>query len=484
MPKKLDLYIIKTFFAPFFLVFSVLFFIFMVNIVWIQMFNLGGKGLTTWELVKLFSMLSIEVVKTVMPLTILLASIMTFGELGERYELAAMKSAGLSLWRVMRPLLVVSGILAFILFLFSNYVIPDFQRKSKNMLFNIVQARPALNFTPGQFIQSVPGVSIKFDKLYGENQNLLEGVFIHKNANSYEDQRTIIAQKGKIETQPGSNYLKLILYNGYVFEDKLGKVNYNDRLKQENHTTKFDTLVSHLDISEVIKQAIDSEKITDFYQFQTFDELFATIDEIEKNNNKIYQSIAEEMVGQNSHYINNLQHIPKKKVSQAPFVWDSLNTETKNNILREASAKVEQLKLLKNDKNEGLLSSIKHHAKVVMYQQRIISYSVMCLVFFLIGASLGSIVRKGGMGVPVILAIIIFVILMLMNLTLENISWAGNLDPYLATWIPNMLFAPFGIWLTYKAINDSPILDVEKYKAMFAPILKKFRKNKEHERYQ
>lgn len=484
MPKKLDLYIIKTFLGPFFMVFSVLFFILMVNVVWIQMFHLGGKGLTAWELTKFFFYLSVEVIRTALPLAILLASMITFGGFGERYELAAMKSAGLSLWRIMRPLLVLSGVFAFILFLFSNYVIPDFQRKSKNMLFNIIQARPALNFTPGQFIQSVPGVTIKFDQLHGENQNLMNGVFIHKTATAYEDQRTIIAQKGKIISQTGSNYLKLILYDGYVFEEKIGKINFNERMRQENQTTKFDTLISHLDISEVLNQAIESEKIKDFYQFQTFDELLHTVAEIEKSNTDTNKILANELASQNSHYLNAIEYKPQKEKVKIPFVLDSLDNNTQQNLLTEAQNKINLLQNTKTEKNEEILAKVAHYAKVVMYQQRIIAYSILCVIFFLIGSSIGSIVRKGGMGVPAIISIVIFVTLMLTNVTAENIAWKGNLNPYLAAWLPNLIFAPLGIWLTYNAVRDGAILDVEKYKAFFAPVLRKFIKNKEHQRYQ
>ena len=241
MPKKIDLYIIKTFLGPFFFIVSILFFIFMVNIVWIQMFNLGGKGLTPWELTKLFYYLSVGIVKMVLPLTILLASIMTFGGFGERSELAAMKAAGISLFRIMRPLLFTNIFLAVILFLFSNYIIPDFQKKAKNMMYNILTSKPALNFTPGQFITSLPGTSIRFDELYGENDNLMKEVFIHKTAGAYEDQRTIIAKKGEIISEPGSNYLKFTLYDGFIFEDNLAKPNFNDRLRQENQNINFDT---------------------------------------------------------------------------------------------------------------------------------------------------------------------------------------------------------------------------------------------------
>lgn len=484
MPKKIDLYIIKTFLGPFFFIFSILFFIFMVNIVWIQMFNLGGKGLTPWELTKLFYYLSVGIVKMVLPLTILLASIMTFGGFGERSELAAMKAAGISLLRIMRPLLFTNIFLAVILFLFSNYIIPDFQKKAKNMMYNILTSKPALNFTPGQFITSLPGTSIRFDELYGENNNLMNGVFIHKTASAYEDQRTIVAKKGKIISEPDSNYLKFILYEGFIFEDNLGKPNFNDRLKQENQNIKFDTLVSHFDISELLDKAIESEKITDDYQFQTYFQLNSTIDKLAETNENNLKTISEDLVRQSSNYLLEPTKKSEKSKITEPFSIDSLKQKKKLDILSNAYSKIEGFEMSKKSQNESILQMAKSYAKVVMYQQQIIAYSIMCLIFFLIGASLGSIVRKGGFGLPVIFAIIIFVIFFVINLSAENVAWKGELNPYLAAWLPNIIFFPFGIWITYKALTDSQIFDIEKYKALIKPFTKRFLKNKEHKRYQ
>ncbi|SUX43745.1 lipopolysaccharide ABC transporter permease [Chryseobacterium indoltheticum] len=205
MFKILDRYIIKTFFGPFLFIFSVLFFIFIVNIIWIQLGQFMGKGLTTLQIMKLLFYLGVSVVSMVLPLTVLLASIMSFGELGERYELAAMKAAGVSLTRVMMPLLGVTAVLAVMLYFFSNNIIPDFQRKAKNMLFNIAQTKPALNFTPGQFIDQLPGVMVKFDKIKGEDGRDLEGIFIHKKAGNYENQQTIVAEKGKFANAKTEN---------------------------------------------------------------------------------------------------------------------------------------------------------------------------------------------------------------------------------------------------------------------------------------
>lgn len=485
MPKKIDSYIIKTFLGPFFFIFSILFFLFMVNVVWIQISNLGGKGLTTWELTKFFYYMSVRVIKEVLPLTILLTSIMTIGGFGERYELAAMKSSGMSLWRIMQPLFSLSIFFAIILFLFSNYVIPDFQRKAKNMLFNIISSKPALNFTPGQFIESLPGTAIKFDEIYGENEDQLKGVFIHKTASAFDNQRTIIAKEGKIFSEKGSNYLKLELYDGFVYEDNISKPNYRDRLKQENQTIKFDTLVSHFDISELLDQAIESEKITDDYQFHSFYQLFSTIEKGRKNQKHEHQLIADEMINHSNSYINILDKLKKNnKKIEAPFVLDTLAKEKKLEILTTAHNKIHQLQNSKNQRNDSILGITKHYVRMVIYQQQMITFATMCIVYFMIGASLGSIVRKGGFGTPVILAITIFVIFLIINLSVENLAWKGQMNPYLAVWLPNLIFAPFSIWLTYKAYTDSQIFDVEKYKALLKPILNKFIKNKEHKRYQ
>ncbi|MBV2165761.1 MAG: LptF/LptG family permease, partial [Kaistella sp.] len=321
MIKKLDGYVIKTFFGPFIFIFSVLFFIFVVNIIWIRLSQFTGKGLSYWEILRLLSYLSAIVVQLVLPLTILLSAIMTFGDFGERYELAAMKAAGISLTRIMLPLFFVSVIFSLFLFLFSNNVIPDFQRKAKNMLYNIAATKPALNFTPGQFIQQIPGYSVKFDKITGENGENLEGVFIHKMANSYENQQSIVAEKGKFVQADNRNYLKLVLFNGHIFEDNLGNVSYDQRLKQPDQAIKFDTLVSHFNISDIINKAIESEKITDDYSFQNFIELNSTIEAAKKENDVVLGNISNELINQTNSFVSYIDKTkPKKAVLPTPKI--------------------------------------------------------------------------------------------------------------------------------------------------------------------
>lgn len=482
--KILDRYIIKTFFGPFLFIFSVLFFIFIVNIIWIQMAQFIGKGLTYFEIAKLLFYMGVSVVSLVLPLTILLSSIMTFGEFGERYELAAMKAAGISLTRVMVPLFIVTLVLSTILFFFQNNITPDFQRKAKNMLYNIAATKPALNFTPGQFISQIPGYSVKFDKITGENGENIEGVFIHKTANIFDDQQAIVAKKGKFVQAADKNYLKLILFDGYIYEDNLKNQDYNQRLKQPNQSVKFDTLVSHFDISEIINKAIEKEQITDDYRFQTYNQINETIEKRKKENDVIFTSINNSAVSYSSGYAAGID--AKKLAQPVKPQFDLAKAEKQKRLeaLYSAYNKIETMKADQKSKNEQIYSVIKGQNKMIMYQQRIFAYSFTCIIFFMIGASLGSIIRKGGMGLPVVVAIIIFIIFYVLNLTVENLSWKGRLDPYLAAWLPNIILFPFGVWLTVKALTDSQVFDIEKYRALFKPFLSKFQKKKEHARYQ
>lgn len=421
----------------------------------------------------------------VLPLTILLASIMSFGEFGERYELAAMKAAGISLTRVMMPLLGVATILAIMLFFFSNNIIPDFQKKAKNMLFNIAQTKPALNFTPGQFIDQIPGYMVKFDKIYGENGENIEGVFVHRKANTYENQQSIVAEKGKFVPAANKNFLKLVLHNGYVFEDNFAGKGENVRMKQPDQAIKFDTLTSHFDISEIINQAIEKEQITDDYRFQTYGQLNQTIAKSKKENKLFFDNVGADVLGQTNSVVAYMDRGNAHKAAPKPQVkLDTIKSDKKLEILYNAYNRLDNLKTSLESKKSEFSTNVKYFSKVVIYQQRIVSYSVTCIIFFLIGASLGSIIRKGGMGLPVIIAIVIFIIFYVMNVGVENLSWSGKMNPYLAAWLPNFILLPFGIWMTYKALTDSQLFDAEKYKALFKPITKRFSKSKEHQRYQ
>ena len=302
-------------------------------------------------------------------------------------------------------------------------------------------------------------------------------------ANSYENQQSIVAEKGKFVQADNRNYLKLVLFNGHIFEDNLGNVSYDQRLKQPDQAIKFDTLVSHFNISDIINKAIESEKITDDYSFQNFIELNSTIEAAKKENDVVLGNISNELINQTNSFVSYIDKTkPKKAVLPTPKI-DTMQQKKKMELLYSAYNKIESVKQLNINKVEQIQGLHAYFSRIIIYQQRIFSYSVTCLIFFLIGSSLGSIIRKGGLGLPVVIAIVVFIIFYVLNLSVENMAWSGKMDPYLAAWLPNMVLFPFGAWLTYKALTDSQLFDIEKYKSLFKPIITIFSKNKEHERY-
>jgi lipopolysaccharide export system permease protein len=483
MFKKVDQYIIKTFFGPFLMIFSVLFFIFLVNILWIKLAQFTGKGLSTDEILKLLLYMGVKVVQLVLPLTILLAAIMTFGGLGERYELAALKAAGVSLWRIMMPLFGTTVFLALVLLLFSNNIIPQSERKAKNMMYNIAETKPALNFTPGQFLTQIPKFQVKFDSIYGPKQDQIKGIFIHKVANNYENNQNIMAKTGVLGQGQDRNYLKLTLNNGYMYEDQKENKDYNEINRQPYQSVKFDRFVLQIDVSELIKKAIDNEKITDYYKFQDYFKQNTTIDKMKAESYKSYQSSAQEMINQHNYFLLSKTPLPKAK-RQPLKRLQQLKPKEKSEALEAAYQKLNDLKESYKNRKTGLQDHAANYAKIIINQQNILVFSATCIIFFFIGAPLGSIIRKGGLGLPVVMVIIIFIIFHFINLTCENYAWKGLINPYLGAWLPNLCMLPLAVFLTKKAIDESQLFDMDKYIAFFKPLWSKIIKNKEHQRYQ
>jgi len=194
-------------------------------------------------------------------------------------------------------------------------------------------------------------------------------------------------------------------------------------------------------------------------------------------------NISSELINQTNSFVSYIDKTkPKKAVLPTPKI-DTMQQKKKQELLYSAFNKIESVKQLNTNKSEQIQGLHAFYSRIIIYQQRIFSYSVTCLIFFLIGSSLGSIIRKGGLGLPVVIAIVVFIIFYVLNLSVENMAWSGKMDPFLAAWLPNMVLFPFGAWLTYKALTDSQLFDIEKYKNLFKPIIERFSKNKEHQRY-
>ncbi|MCB9201786.1 MAG: LptF/LptG family permease [Flavobacteriales bacterium] len=491
MIKKLDKYILTSFLGPFLFIFSILFFIFSVQFAFQEISKLVGRGLTFFEIAKLLFYLGTTVIQMVVPLSILLSSIMCFGGFGERYELAAMKASGISLARIMLPVFGFTLVVAVGLFFFSNNVLPDNHRKAKNLLYNIAQSKPALRFVSGQFNSNIPGFTMRVGEISGENSDQLKDIMIHKQATSYQDQTTVIAENGILNSTADKKYLKFELHKGFIYDSKIKSLDYVSRTKQPNTITEFDTLTMHVDVSALVEKALDNESISDHFRFYKFNKLQAVIDSTVHSQDSLFINQADasfRTVTNTTPEFDSIYIDVEDEYYHEPFIFEELPLEKQKSVLQSAISQV----------NMNIVQTIESHikslawekkirSKMIVHQQRIISFSVMCLIFFLIGAPLGSIIRKGGLGMPVVVSIFIFIIWFIIYTYAESESKLGGLNPYVAAWLPNMVMLPLGIFLTKRAMEDSEIFDISRYNKVLKKISSLFikkKKNTEHKRYQ
>jgi lipopolysaccharide export system permease protein len=487
MFRKLDWYTVKTFLGPFFFIFSILFFIFIVQFAWQEMEKFAGKGLSWFTIGELLVYLGINVIQLVLPLSILLGSIMTFGGLGERYELAAMKASGISLARILLPMFTVVSLMSVGLYFFGDHVMPYSQRKAKNLAYNIVKANPTLQLVEGAFIENIPGFSMKISQVSGEEKEILGDVFIRKEGKYNEDKQTIIAKKGTLNRDKEDiRLLKMELFDGNIYVDEIADKSSQERRNQPNQSIKFDTLTMFIDISEILQKAMDEENISDHYKFLNAADLKHRIDSMEINNKRYFEETYKNAISKNVYGFKELKKVKQEKNYTLPVPAEKIQSNKKTQILKEALVNLDREIQIAKWKGDELFGKVKIQAKQRLHYHRNFSYAFTCIVFFLIGAPLGAIVKKGGIGMPVVISIVIFVLYYIINFSSENMTKNGVIHPTFAAWAANLIFLPVALILFYKANNDSGLFNLGNYLDPIVNFFNKFKKqkNSEHSRYQ
>lgn len=466
--KIIDKYILKTFLITFTVVFVILFFIFILQTVWLLIAELAGKDLDFSMVLKFLLFSMPRLVPLVLPLSILLASIMSFGDLSENYELAAMKSAGISLRRALQPLFLFVSFLSIAAFLFANSVIPYAEYKFINFRKNIAQAKPALAIAEGQF-SDVGVYNIKVNKKSGENGENLTGITIHKKSELGDGSRIVIkAKNGKLVSSKDSNTLQLILNDGNYYEDILPK-NYEDRPKMPFVKTAFKKNIITIDISEFNKIDVDNENITNTNTMLTTSELRYTIDSLQKNYKTDITSYTDN-INQRVGFQKSTQPVVKIKKIKKKFNPNLLAYFTSNqqlDILNLATSNLESVKYSLETSNTEFNSkqiNINGHL-IALYDKFVIAFA--CFLMFFIGAPLGAIIRKGGLGLPVVFAMLIFISFHFANTFGKKLAEEGSLTPFLGSWMASLALTPFAILLTYRATNDIGLINMD---VLLAPI--------------
>jgi lipopolysaccharide export system permease protein len=472
--KIIDKYILKTFLITFTVVFVILFFIFILQTVWLLIAELAGKDLDATMLLKFLLFSMPRLVPLVLPLSILLASIMTFGDLSENYELAAMKSAGISLRRALQPLFIFITIMSIAAFLFANSVIPYAEYKFINFRKNIAQAKPALAIAEGQF-SDVGIYNIKVNKKSGENGENLTGITIHKKSEMGDGSRIVIkAKKGKLVSNEGSNTLQLILNDGNYYEDILPK-NYEDRPKMPFVKSAFKKNIITIDISEFNKIDVDNENITNTNTMLTTSELRYTIDSLKKNYKTDIKSYTESITQRVGFQKSTQPEVKIKKTKKKfnPNLLSYFNTKQQLDILNLANSNLESVKYtIESSSSDFKFKQININGHLIALNDKFV-IAFACFLMFFIGAPLGAIIRKGGLGLPVVFAMLIFISFHFANTFGKKLAEEGGLSPFLGAWMSSLILTPLAILLTYRATNDIGLINLD---VILAPIQKFIKK--------
>jgi lipopolysaccharide export system permease protein len=455
------------------MVFVILFFIFILQSVWLFIAELAGKDLDLGMVLKFLLFAMPRIVPLVLPLSVLLASIMTFGNLAENYEFAAMKSAGISLQRAMKSLIIFISLLSIVAFLFANNVIPYAEYKFINFRRNIAQLKPALAIAEGQF-SNVGLYSIKVNKKSGVNGNTLTGITIHKKSALGEGNKTVIkAKNGELISSEQSNTLQMVLNDGYYYEDITPK-KYEDRNKMPFAKSAFKKYILNIDLSKLNKVDVNDVSVTNTNTMLNVGELNYTLDSLHKNMKTDILSFSEN-INQRIGIQRSLKTVqPIKKSKPLPNAILSLySNDKKLAVLNFASSTVENTLLSINGTQTELefkQKNINGHL-LAFYDKFVIAFA--CFLMFFIGAPLGAIIRKGGLGLPIVFAVLIFISFHFINTFGKRISQENGLHPFLGAWMSSFILSPLAILLTYRATNDIGLINMDIFMAPFQKIFQK-----------
>ncbi|MFD0842116.1 LptF/LptG family permease [Flaviramulus multivorans] len=464
--KILDRYILTTYLKTFISVFVILMLIFILQTIWLYIKELAGKDLDIMVIVKFLVYFMPKLIPLVLPLTILLSSIMVFGSFAENYEFAAMKSTGISLQRAMSGLSIFIVFLAIVTFFFSNNVIPWAELNSYNLRRNIAKLKPAMLLAEGQF-NEVGNYNIKFADKSGERDQYLEDVTIHIKGNDGRTNATTIKSKtGELASEKDSNVLKLILLDGHYYSDVSPK-DLKARNKKPFAKSSFEKKIINIDLSQLNNVDFDEKSQTDKYNMLNVVGLNKTIDSLVDKNKDEHEIFAKNL-HQRSHLLNS--SFPTSINSGSPPVNDSIfignlldvfNTKKKVELTDAATRGMSSSKQVITAKKDSLKISQEWLNRHIISLHEKFALGFACIILFFVGAPLGALIRKGGIGLPMVIAILLFLTYHFIGIFATNSAKKGGFNPVLASWFSTLVMLPLGVFLTRRATADKGLFDFD-----------------------
>ena len=444
--------------------FIILMLIFILQSVWLYITELAGKDLEIDIIFKFLIYVSPRIIVLVLPLTILLSSIMVFGKFAENYEFAAMKSTGISLQRAMRSLSVFIVGLAITTFFFANNVIPTAEFNFYNLRKNIAKKKPAMAIAKGQFNQIGDLINIKVDKKSGDRGQFLEGVYIHKKSKKTDGNYTvIIAKTGEIKSSLDSDILELVLYDGNYHEDLQPK-DFQQRTKNRpNVKSTFEKHTLNIDLSKINAVDFDNKSLTNKYSMLNANQLNHYIDTLKIDKKKGFDDLAFAMYNRTTAATLNI-NIKPKEVDSAynndNFI-DLFKTKQKGQLVELAINAVNSTNQIIKSKKKTLANREKILNKHIISFYEKFALGFACIILFFIGAPLGALIRKGGIGLPIIIAVVLFLTYHFIGIFAKNSAEDNSINPIFATWLSTLIMLPLSVYLTSRATKDRSLLNLD-----------------------
>jgi len=465
---------LKSYLGPFLVTFLIALFILLMQFLWKYVDDLVGKGLGLVVILRLMFYASATFVPLALPLAVLLSSLMTFGNLGEHYELVAIKSSGISLQKAMQPLTILVVIISISAFLFSNYVFPVANLKFGSLLYDVRQKKMAFNLDEGIFDNELNGYVIRAGRKAKDNKTIYN-VMIYDHTNRMGDTKVTVAKKGIMELSPNQQHLIISLFNGYNYIEVVNERGY--RQSHPFEVMKFKKQILSFDLSQLDLNHTNESLFKNHYSMLNIKQLDHAIDSLSlfvKERKIAFQvnSLRSfDLLKIKKKPLSRQQQEVQKEAKTAPVLYPFLkifDLATQIQILGYAQRRARNAKdnvlfhvnRIVKPKNQLI---IRHE---IVWNQKF-KLSLACLIFFFIGAPLGAIIRKGGLGLPVVISVIFFVIYHVISVTGEKAARTGEMSVVFGVWLSTIVILPLGLFLTYKATTDSQIMDTESWRKYF-----------------
>jgi len=468
--KRLHLLILRSYIGPGIATFLISVFVLLMQFLWRYVDDLVGKGLEWNIIAQLLFYASFTFVPMALPLSVLLSSLMTFGNLGERYELVAIKAAGISLRKIMVPLATFALLLSIGAFYYSNIVFPYANLNFRTILYDVRQKKMALNIREGIWYSGLEGFVLKVGRKEADNTTLRD-IMIYDHTKFQGNTNLTIADSGRMEQTSDGNFMLLTLYNGYNYEEKTGR---GSEQKRPFQRTYFKEEVIKFDLSQFKMTRTNDEFFRSAYYMLNVEQLSYSADSLSKEVDKKATDLERSIMSYYTFLVrSNLTDSTIHKVKRVPVspMLEGRSTAEQLSIVSNA------LSLAKNTKGsfefnqQNIKETAKLKARYEIEWHRKFTLSLACLALFLIGAPLGAIIRKGGLGMPLVVSVLLFVAYHVISFTGEKAARSGIADSWKGMWVSTLVFLPVGLFLTYKAATDSALLDAEKYKLFFQRLI-------------